>query len=236
MRYAVLAIILVAFKFIEISACTIAQEPQLENFTPFCPPDGWNKKNATTSLVDLIKGQNVLIRDFEALLHKYGSQFSGQKNSTFLASFEDLLRRQTVLHNSFASLLGTGQTWNFTKPADQVELLNRFGEMLYQEKALYNSFYTLLDATWCNPSFQNSPNYPGVTNSQIEFLHSFEDLVNRQNDLLTDYHNLTSGLNTSVSRADKVALVKQEGNLIQCHANVLFNLTKLIYSPCSHLS
>ncbi len=235
MRYAVLAIILMAFLIIEISDCVITQELQLENFTPFCPPDGWNKKIATVSLADLIKGQSVLIRDFEALLHKYSNQFSGQKNSTFLASFEDLLRRQTILHNSFASLLGAGQTWNFTKPADQVELLNRFGEMLYQEKALYNSFYTLLNATWCNPAFQNSPNCPCM-NSRIEFLYSFEDLVGRQNHLLTDYHNLTAGLNTSVSRADKVALVKQEGNLIQYHANVLSNLTKLIYSPCPHLS
>jgi hypothetical protein len=185
-------------------------------------------------LEDLIKGQNTQISNFEALLHKYSSLFSGQNNSTFLASFEDLLRRQTVLHNNFSSLLGTGQTWNFTNAADQVTLLNSYGEMLYQEKSLYDSFYTLLSATWCNSSFQNSPNCPSVTNSQMEFLYSFEDLINRQDHLLTDYYNLTAGLNTSVSTADKIALVEQDENLIRWHSKVLSNLTSLITNACTN--
>jgi hypothetical protein len=203
------------------------------NFTPFCPPAGWNKTNATTSLEDLIKGENVQIMDFEALLHKYSHQFSGQNNSSFLASFEDLLRRQTVLHNNFSSLLGTGQTWKFNNSSDQVELLNSFGGMLYQEKSLYDSFYTLLNATWCSSSFKNSPSCPSVGNSQKEFLYSYEDLVNRQDHLLTNYYNLTAGLNTSVSTTDKIALVKQDENLIWWHSKVISNLTRLINNSCT---
>jgi hypothetical protein len=233
MKQMALYVVLLTLMVLEVLGCANAQIPQPQNFSPFCPPAEWNKTNATSSLEDLIHGQNAQISNFEALLHQYSSLFSGQNNSTLLASFEDLLRRQTVLHNYFSGVLGTGQTWNFTNAADQVTLLNSFGDMLYQEKSLYDSFYTLLSATWCNSAFQDSPNCGSVTNSQMEFLYSFEDLISRQDHLLTDYYNLTTGLNTSVSTADKLALVEKDESLIRWHSKVLSNLTNLINNACT---
>lgn len=214
--------------FLILAACVSAQPP----YTPYCPPADWNKTNSTESLEDLIHGQNALIADFEALLHQYSSEFSGQNNSTFMASFEDLLRKQTELHNSFSSILGSGSTWNFNDPDTQALLLNSYGEMLYEEKGLYNSFLDLLSETWCNTDFQNSPNCPGVE-TQMEFIYSFEDLMARQEALLVNYYNLTSGLDPAVATEDKVILVEQFENLTRWHSIKLSELIDLMNNPCT---
>jgi hypothetical protein len=109
--------------------------------TPYCPPNGWSKINAIAGFKESIISQEALIKDFEDLLHKYGATFSGEENSTFLASFEELLRRQALLHQSFASFLGDQSHWNYTEPEEQVSLLQAYREMLAKEKLLYASFF-----------------------------------------------------------------------------------------------
>ena len=222
--------------FLIAATCASAQCPV--PYTPYCPPgghDAWNKTNATESLEDLIHGQNALISDFESLLHKYSGEFSGQNNSTFMASFEDLLRKQTELHNRFASILGTGTTWNssFNDPDTQALLLSSYGQMLCQEKQNYNSFLDLLNDTWCNKDFRDHSSCSNVDNSQMEFLYSFDDLMARQDALLTNYYNLTYGLNPGVATEDKVILVELFENLTRLHSLKLSELIDLMNNSCT---
>ena len=201
--------------------------------TPYCPPSGWSKINATAGFRDSIINQEILIEDFEDLLHKYGATFSGEENSTFLASFEDLLRRQTLLHQSFATLLGNRTHWNYTKPEEQVILLEAYGEMLAREKLLYASFYDLLDATWCRPDFIDSDGRcPGIS-THMEFLYSFEDLLSRQEELLKYYYWLTEELNPDVPDENIIGSLSFFEDLLRLHSSALEKLEALIKKDCT---
>jgi hypothetical protein len=200
--------------------------------TPFCPPQGWSKINATEGFKESIMSQEALIEDFEHLLHKYGATFSGEENSTFLASFEELLRRQTLLHQSFASLLGDQSHWNYTEPEEQVGLLQAYGEMLAKEKLLYASFFDLLNATWCRTDFIESKGSCPEANTHMEFLYSYEDLISRQEKLLIHYYWLANELNPDVSEQDIVNSIRFFEDLLRLHSAALANLEALIKKDC----
>lgn len=201
--------------------------------TPYCPPYGWSKINATAGFKDSIISQEVLIEDFEDLLHKYSATFSGEENSTFLASFEELLRRQTLLHQSFASLLGNQTHWNYTEPKEQISFLQAYGEILAREKLLYASFYDLLDATWCRPDFIESEGRCPDISTHIEFLYSYEDLLSRQEKLLRHYYWLVDELNPDVPDEDIVDFVSFFEDLLRLHSSALEKLEALIKKDCT---
>jgi hypothetical protein len=181
----------------------------------------------------LIISQEVLIENFEDLLHKYGATLSGKENSTFLASFEELLRRQALLHQSFASFLGNQTHWNYTEPEEQVSLLEAYGEMLARETILYSSFYDLLKATWCRPDFIESDSRCPASSTHMEFLYSYEDLLGRQERLLRHYYWLTEELNSEVPDGNLIDFISFFEDLLRLHSAALESLEALIKGDCT---
>jgi hypothetical protein len=197
--------------------------------------NNYDKVDATKDFELLIKGQASMVQDFENILSKYSGQLSGANNATFLGIFEDLIRRQANLHESFASILGNKTHWNFTEPNDQIMFLNNYGELLENETALYSMFYSMLNDTWCKADFidfEAEHCYSG-TNAQVEFLYSFNDLLIRQYELLEHYYSLANNLNPRVPHKDKTHLIKDFESLLRLQSIKIGDLSNLIKNPCT---
>lgn len=195
----------------------------------------YNKADATLGFELLIKGQAGMVQDFDNLLSKFSGQLSGANNATFLAIFEDLIRRQANLHQNFASILGNETHWNFTDPKDQVRLLDGYGELIENETVIYGHFYVLLNCTWCNKDFidSNTECHNPAELAQIEFLNSFYDLLLRQNDLLKSFCNLTNNLSLGVAPEDRKRFLRVFQILLKWHSAKIEELSKITQNPCT---
>lgn len=227
--YSILAVSLLSLAL--LVGVTSAQPPVITH----CPVGEYDMIAAVESFESLLYGQEQNIMDFEELLHQYGDQLNGSQNATYLVSFEDLLVRQTDLHEDFSELLGNETNWNFTDPDDQTMFLASFGELLMREKDLYASFYSLLNDTWCDQDFKNASVPCGIV-AQAEFLWSFEDLLHRQASLIRDYNNLTKNLDPEVPINDTIDAINTSEGLIRYHSVLLEDFEDLLENPCTNLS
>jgi hypothetical protein len=95
-----------------------------------------------------------------------------------LASFEDLLRRQSEGLGSFECLLNVG--WGNFTPEQQLAFLGSFEDLLRRQAERLESFEDLLHASFSQLTPQQ----------QVTFLQSFEDLLRRQAERLESFEEL----------------------------------------------
>lgn len=127
------------------------------------------------SLDDLLRNQSELISSFEYLLHKTPGTI--EEKVQFFASFEDLLRRNTILFSGFKDLLKN--YWDRMDVEDQEKFLCSFEDLIERQMILLISFQELLDENYADFNHDE----------QIKFLSGFEDLIRRPN-LLKSYEDL----------------------------------------------
>lgn len=127
-------------------------------------------------LEDLLGDEANLLSSFEYLIHNTPTTV-GEKIG-FLYSFDDLLRRQTVLFSGFQDLLKAH--WSSMDIEEQEKFLGSFKDLLKRESTLYYSLEGLNEESW-----KDIP-----TERRIELLESFGDLLKKQANLLITYEEL----------------------------------------------
>ena len=110
------------------------------------------------SLEDLLRGEAQLLSSFNILLNN--TNRTTNETIAFLDSFEDLLRRQTVLYNGFESLLKS--QWYRLDCNEQKKFLASFEDLLQRETILFANFSDL-----SQESGVNSLRKAGQTNIQL---------------------------------------------------------------------
>lgn len=128
------------------------------------------------SLEGLLRNQSRLIDRFEELLRI--TPRTPAEAAMFLASFEDLLRRQAMLLSSFEDILKS--RWQKMSSQEKTSFLCSFEDLIERQVALLDSFVNLSEEDWSRFNCAN----------KTEFLSSYEDLLRRQSDLIKSYKEL----------------------------------------------
>jgi uncharacterized repeat protein (TIGR01451 family) len=128
------------------------------------------------SLEDLLRGEAQLLSSFDILLNK--TNRTTNETVSFLNSFEDLLRRQTVLYDGFESVLKS--QWYRLDCDEQKKFLASLEDLLHRETILYANFNDLNQESWGDLPQEE----------QVKLLASFEDLLRRQTNLQKGYEDL----------------------------------------------
>lgn len=129
-----------------------------------------------SSLEELLRGEAQLLSSFGVLLNKTNTTVN--ETIIFLDSFEDLLRRQTVLYSGFESLLKS--QWYRLDCLQQKEFLDSFEDLLHREVKLFARFNSSIEESW--PTLPNE--------EKVKLLESFEDLLRRQTKLFKSFEEL----------------------------------------------
>jgi hypothetical protein len=198
-------------------------------------PYQYNRYNATLSFEKLLIWQEELITEFGGLLQGQ-LNYSTCENLSLIESREELLRNQTCLHQKETEIKFnyTEIKWNFDDPATQIEFMKSYWLLMDREMDLYEGFEDQIKGTWCNENLSLCANNCSNMNSQMLVLASFEDLLYRQADLLSDYALLLNNVNLDPNKmAEYKDLVKKYEALLKRQSGLLRSIAELMNSPCT---
>ncbi len=223
----------ILYNYVLVRARNVDQNIFKETKTIVMPD--YNKFRAVRSLQDLLINQSHLLLSFEDLLHMVSQ--NNTEHVSFLQSFEQLLKTQTVLISGFQNLLyspdQSGWTNAFTNE-QKIEFLMCYEEMLKKEAFLFSSFEDILKKNWCSA---------GDINTKKEFLASFEDLLHKQVTLYSSFETLLQrlGLNdssvytyggvTKTGTAWKVQFLGSFEALLRLQSDLLLSFQELMNAP-----
>ena len=160
------------------------------------------------SCEQLLRSQTVLFSRFQELLYNssgegWDDDFLVSDQIAFLASYEDLLRREAGLYAGFSQKLdhcwnalgrdyrydpdGPGGIPEHSAPS-QREFLSSFEDLLRRQAVLYDGFQKL----------ESRLDESVVYEDRVKFLSSFEDLLRRESNLLQGFEDLIMRLFLSI--------------------------------------
>jgi hypothetical protein len=196
----------------------------------YVPLKGYNKAAAIKSFEDLLHNQSFLLFSFQDLVLEIPE--GDVENSTFIASFEQLLRGQANLTGRFMKLLANsdGCGWDSDLgDEDRAYLLNSYENLLRDEAFLFAGFETKITLAWQSLDGYTAPGHS--MDAQWEFLASLEDLLKRQVKLYKSFALLLANIDENAKPQERETLVDflaSYEDLLRLESNLIMSFEDLM--------
>jgi len=172
------------------------------------------------SLESLLRGQTDTISSFESLLKN--TTLDANASREFLASFDDLSRRQQLGLHDFEGLVWCN--WNDLEQGEKIKFTASFEDLLRRQAGIISSNDVLLIRGYCKLN----------STEKDVFLSSYGDRIHSEQDLLNSFSkwlDSQSALNDTEQQTWYQFLASYE-DLIRRQARLIGSFQELSYSSC----
>lgn len=173
----------------------------------YIPLPGYDQSAAARSLEDLLHNQTYLLFTFQDLLMRLPQ--GTEENYKFTVSFEQLLRSQADLTDSFQELLSneSRRGWDsYYSSEDRAYLLKSYEALLRDEADLFAGFSSQINDSWSSLDGFIAPGHS--MDAQWELLASLEDLLKRQVRLYKGFEYLFHEIDQDAPPQKRLVLVE----------------------------